>query len=198
MPKGTKGKKRPADVIGAAVTVAKIATGEIEEKTDGEGKDKAAQELGRKGGAARAAKLSKKRRAEIAKKVAKATYTAAGVEFTDGEKPGMRLVPRQRAANATGSYWGALAPARSALGPALTPSQNKTHNSGNRADYEKNIIERYGCSRFFCCGAWFRCGRHHLEIDQRGDAQECQEEATPFKDRGQCIHCDVPRFRVWP
>jgi general stress protein YciG len=94
VPKGTKGKKRPADVIGAAVTVAKIATGEIEEKTGGEDKDKAAQELGRKGGAARAAKLSKKRRAEIAKKVAKATYTAAGVEFTDGEKPGMRLVPR--------------------------------------------------------------------------------------------------------
>ena len=35
-----------------------------------------------------------KRPAEIAKKVAKATYIAAGVEFTDGEKPGMRLVPR--------------------------------------------------------------------------------------------------------
>ena len=31
MPKGPQGEKRPADVIGAAVTVAKIATGEIEE-----------------------------------------------------------------------------------------------------------------------------------------------------------------------
>ncbi len=29
MPKGPKGEKRPADVIGAAVKVAKIATGEI-------------------------------------------------------------------------------------------------------------------------------------------------------------------------
>ncbi len=29
MPKGPKGEKRPADVIGAAVTVAKIATGEV-------------------------------------------------------------------------------------------------------------------------------------------------------------------------
>jgi hypothetical protein len=70
VPKGPKGEKRPADVIGAAVKVAKIATGEIEEDTDDDGKDKAAVALGRKGGAARAAKLSKKRRTEIAKKAA--------------------------------------------------------------------------------------------------------------------------------
>ena len=31
MPKGPKGQKRPADVISNAVTVMKIATGEIEE-----------------------------------------------------------------------------------------------------------------------------------------------------------------------
>ncbi len=31
VPKGPKGEKRPADVIGAAVKVMKIATGEIEE-----------------------------------------------------------------------------------------------------------------------------------------------------------------------
>jgi hypothetical protein len=31
MPKGPKGEKRPADVIGAAITVAKIAKGEIED-----------------------------------------------------------------------------------------------------------------------------------------------------------------------
>jgi hypothetical protein len=30
MPKGPRGEKRPADVTGAAVMVAKIATGEIE------------------------------------------------------------------------------------------------------------------------------------------------------------------------
>ncbi len=69
MPKGPKGEKRPADVIGAAVKVMKIATGEIEETTD-DGKDKAAVELGRKGGKARAEKLSKKRRSEIAKAAA--------------------------------------------------------------------------------------------------------------------------------
>ncbi len=77
MPKGPKGEKRPADVIGAAVTVAKIATGEIEETTD-DGKNKAAVELGRKGGAARAAKLSKKRRAEIAKKAAAKRWSSKG------------------------------------------------------------------------------------------------------------------------
>ena len=53
MPKGPKGEKRPADAVGAAVMVAKIATGEIEEDTDDGGKDRAAVELGRKGGRAR-------------------------------------------------------------------------------------------------------------------------------------------------
>ncbi len=74
MPRGPKGEKRPADVVGAAVTVAKIATGEIEEDIDDDGKDKAAVELGRKGGQARAKKLSKERRAEIAKKAAAARW----------------------------------------------------------------------------------------------------------------------------
>ncbi|MGB8276413.1 MAG: RNA-binding protein [Methylovirgula sp.] len=75
MPKGPKGEKRPADVIGAAVMVAKIATGEIQETTEpDEGKDKAAQALGRKGGAARAAATTAEQRAEIAKKAAKARW----------------------------------------------------------------------------------------------------------------------------
>ena len=47
MPKGPKGEKRPADVVGAAVMVAKFATGEIEDDHGDDGKDKAAQELGR-------------------------------------------------------------------------------------------------------------------------------------------------------
>ena len=70
MPKGPKGEKRPADVIGTAIRVAKIATGEIEDDTGDDGKNKAAQELGRLGGQARAKKLSKERRAEIARKAA--------------------------------------------------------------------------------------------------------------------------------
>ena len=73
MPKGPRGEKRPADVVGAAVQVMQIATGEIEETTD-DGKNKAAVELGRKGGKARAEVLSPKRRKEIAKKAAKARW----------------------------------------------------------------------------------------------------------------------------
>ncbi len=70
MPKGPKGQKRPADVIGNAVRVMQIATGEAEEEYDDDGKDKAAQALGRKGGKARAAKLTPERRSEIARRAA--------------------------------------------------------------------------------------------------------------------------------
>ena len=70
MPTGPKGQKRPADVIGNAVRVMQIATGEAEEEYVDDGKDKAAQALGRKGGAARAAKLTPERRSEIARKAA--------------------------------------------------------------------------------------------------------------------------------
>jgi hypothetical protein len=67
MPKGPKGEKRPADVIGAAVMVGKIATGEVVEV---EPVTSAAAELGRKGGRARADTMSAKRRKEIARKSA--------------------------------------------------------------------------------------------------------------------------------
>lgn len=70
MPKGPKGEKRPADVIGNAVKVMRIATGEeVEAKTD-DGKDAAAVSLGRRGGKARALKMTAKQRSEIAKKAA--------------------------------------------------------------------------------------------------------------------------------
>jgi hypothetical protein len=49
MPPGPKGQKRPADVIGNAVRVMEIATGQRDEEFEGdEGKDKAAAELGPK------------------------------------------------------------------------------------------------------------------------------------------------------
>lgn len=68
MPKGPKGEKRPADVIGAAIMVAKIATGEIEEPASkDDGKDPAAKALGARGGRARAETMSPERWAEIAK-----------------------------------------------------------------------------------------------------------------------------------
>lgn len=74
MPKGPQGQKRPADVIGAAVKIARIATGEAPDELTDDGKDKAAQALGRKGGKARAEKLTKKKRQEIAKKAAFARW----------------------------------------------------------------------------------------------------------------------------
>lgn len=75
MPKTPKDHKRPADVVSKAVHVMKIATGEIEESgTTENGKSKAAVELGRKGGAARAAALSKARRVEIARRGAAAKW----------------------------------------------------------------------------------------------------------------------------
>lgn len=71
MPKTPKGGKRPADVIGNAVHVMRIATGEIEDDAPvDEEKNQAAVALGKRGGAARAAKLTKEERAEIARKAA--------------------------------------------------------------------------------------------------------------------------------
>jgi hypothetical protein len=78
MPRGPKGEKRPADVIGNAVKVMRIATGEAPEdygpNADSLGKDPAAVALGRKGGKARAAALGKRKRAEIARKAAKSRW----------------------------------------------------------------------------------------------------------------------------
>lgn len=68
MPKGPRGEKRPADAIGRAILVAKIATGEVEDERAEI--SSAAAELGRKGGKKRAENMSPERRAEIARKAA--------------------------------------------------------------------------------------------------------------------------------
>ena len=71
MPTGPKGEKRPADVIGAAVKVMRIATGEEpEDYGDAPAKNPAAAELGRAGGKKRAESMTPERRADIAKKAA--------------------------------------------------------------------------------------------------------------------------------
>ena len=76
MPKGPKNQNRPADVIGNAVKVMRILTGEkTEDFPADDGKNKAAQSLGQLGGKARAAALSKKRRTEIARKAAAKRWT---------------------------------------------------------------------------------------------------------------------------
>lgn len=70
MPKGPRGEKRPTDAIGAAIKVARIAVGDEEDVLEPDGKDPAAKAMGAKGGKARAASLSPKKRSEIAKKAA--------------------------------------------------------------------------------------------------------------------------------
>jgi hypothetical protein len=67
MPKGPNGEKRPADAIGLAVMIGKIATGEVEDIAPDDGKDPAAKALGAKGGKARASSMTAERLAEIAK-----------------------------------------------------------------------------------------------------------------------------------
>ena len=71
MPKGPQGQKRKADVIGNAVLVMKIATGECEDppsKAPGRAKG------GRKGGEARAQALSPEEKIEIARQGASARW----------------------------------------------------------------------------------------------------------------------------
>lgn len=59
-------------MVGNAVKVMRIATGEEEEEFEGEPqKDKAAAEMGKKGGKARAKAMTPERRAEIARKAAR-------------------------------------------------------------------------------------------------------------------------------
>jgi hypothetical protein len=71
MPTGPRGEKRPADVIGAAVMVAKIATGEIEEELEPEQPHSQVRRMaGKKGGKARAESLTPEERTEIATKAA--------------------------------------------------------------------------------------------------------------------------------
>jgi hypothetical protein len=65
----TKRLKRPRDPIQLGKLIVDIATGQVEDRMD-DGKSSAAVELGRKGGAARAAKLSKVKRSQIAKQAA--------------------------------------------------------------------------------------------------------------------------------
>jgi hypothetical protein len=73
MPKGPNDEKRPADVIANAVKIGRMATREIEEDYDApdkSGKDPAAVSMGKRGGKARAEKMTPERRVEIAKKAA--------------------------------------------------------------------------------------------------------------------------------
>ena len=81
MPKGPRGEKRPANAIGRAVMVAKIATGEVEDTIE---LSSAAAELGRKGGKARAERMLPERRKEIARQAAAKRWQTKN-DSTDNE-----------------------------------------------------------------------------------------------------------------
>lgn len=70
MPTGPKGQKRKADVIGNAVLIARIATGEEPEELPVEVKSKA----GKVGAKARAKSLTPQQRSEIARVAAEARW----------------------------------------------------------------------------------------------------------------------------
>lgn len=78
MPKGPNGQKRPADTIGRAVHVAKIATGEIE--------DTPIEPKGSAGGKARAETLSPSKRSEIASLAAKRRWQRKGRHMQTADK----------------------------------------------------------------------------------------------------------------
>ena len=81
MPKGPNGQKRPADAIGLAVMIGKIATGEIEDARDDVAS--AAAQMGKLGGKARAANMTPERRKEIAQKAAAKRWKK---DVNDGRK----------------------------------------------------------------------------------------------------------------
>ena len=71
MPKGPQGQKRPADVVGCAVHVARIATGEIEEPPP---PAPSKVRAGRAGARARKASLTPDERSAIARTAAAARW----------------------------------------------------------------------------------------------------------------------------
>jgi hypothetical protein len=72
MPRGPRGERRPADVIGGAIKVARIATGEIVDDAERMAPKRA------KGGKARAKRLSQDERSEIARAAASARWKKSG------------------------------------------------------------------------------------------------------------------------
>lgn len=75
----TKRLPRPRDPAQLAKLIVDIATGEIEDREltpEERGKDPAASAMGRKGGAARAARMTPERRKEIAQKAARKRWSS--------------------------------------------------------------------------------------------------------------------------
>lgn len=83
MPKGPKGQKRPANVVGCAITVAKIATGEVEdERYSAPGRRKS----GEAGAKARTEALTAEQRRAIAMKAAAARWKEGSLKMMAPER----------------------------------------------------------------------------------------------------------------
>lgn len=80
MPKGPNGQKRPADGIGCAIAVGKIATGDFEEEV---AYAVSKSERASAGGKARAQHLSKDERHSIARAAAKARWNERSEKMTE-------------------------------------------------------------------------------------------------------------------
>ena len=78
MPKGPKGEWRPTSTVAAAVHIAKLSTGEIQETRDAPSRPdaEADQKRARKGGKARAASMTPKQRSALGKAAATARWSA--------------------------------------------------------------------------------------------------------------------------
>jgi hypothetical protein len=74
MPRGPRGEKRPADVIGNAVKFTRIATGEETEELETDQAKSTAVELGSRGGKVRAARLTPDDRRNFARQGAQARW----------------------------------------------------------------------------------------------------------------------------
>ena len=85
--KPSKKAKRPRDISQRAKLIVDIATGEAEDENPDEGKNPAAVALGRlggkKGGKARAKKLTAEQRREIARKAAESRWAKHKRSLTD-------------------------------------------------------------------------------------------------------------------
>lgn len=71
MATGPRGEKRPSDVIGAAIMVGRLATGEIDEHTQ---EPSSKVRSGLAGAKARAKNMSKEERSAVARKAAAARW----------------------------------------------------------------------------------------------------------------------------
>jgi hypothetical protein len=100
MPNRSSKPPRPRDPNQRAKLIVEIATGQVEEKDPDEDKNPAAVELGRlggkKGGQARAEKLSPERRAEISKKAAAVRWSKSATKEQRGSHESSAQQPQRR------------------------------------------------------------------------------------------------------